>query len=88
MTDLKIDLNDMVRVKLTEEGIRRYTARARRLNKIYPAARCRPLLPTLDAEGYYRAQLWTIIQDYGDKIRLGNKLPIESEFIVESLNGR
>lgn len=52
------NLNDMVRVKLTEKGLVEYVLEHERM-------------PLLDKEGYYESQLWTFMAVFGKHMFMG-----------------
>lgn len=80
-----LHLNDIVRVRLNEEGLRIYRARVEALNaSLPPWAKGFPLEPRVDEEGYYRTSLWELMQDFGQHIHLGRVPPFEALFAVRT----
>lgn len=72
---IKLNLNDRVRVKLTDHGreiLRKdYEERFAFLGRKY-------VPPKEDAEGWSEWQLWNLFQDFGQHIYLGGKLPFDT----------
>lgn len=80
---MKMNLNDTVKVKLTDEGIKILKERYQYFNRML-AKQSIPIEPfelKLDAEGYYHAQLWHLLEDFGDKVFLGCEVPFENNVI-------
>jgi hypothetical protein len=67
-----MNLNDYVRVKLTDVGMAEYA-------RIYDST-----VPNLDDEGFYRTQFWSLMEDFGHLCGLGRPVPFETDFEVES----
>ena len=82
-----MNLNDMVRVKLKPEGFSILQQAHDKLEK-FVRQRGGELGdwsgPKIDAEGYYRTQLWCLMQDFGPHIRLGAEAPFETEILLDS----
>lgn len=68
---LHINLNEWIRVKLTDLGKEIYYHRCDELNKAYGIEIVRPSFPSEDKDGYTRFQLWEFIQLYGPHIGMG-----------------
>lgn len=70
-----INLNDMVRVKLTDHGreiLRKdYEDRFAKYGRKY-------VPPKEDSDGWSKWQLWALFQDFGQHIHLGGRLPFET----------
>lgn len=70
---VKLNINDTVKVKFTEEGKRIY--REYFDEGIYHE-------PTPDSEGYRRMQLWLVMKIFGSHIKAGFVNPIETEMEI------
>lgn len=76
----KININDMVRVKLTEEALEILKTNHETLREAYP--KIDKWKSPVDEKGYYETQLWSLFQDFGDKMILGRIPPfIEIEVV-------
>jgi hypothetical protein len=78
--DTKFNINNFVKVKLTQKGIDILKRNHDDLNK-----RCNGVLDEfelkLDEDGYYKDQLWSIMQSFGEHMYLGVCEPFETEII-------
>lgn len=70
---MKINLNELVKVKLTDLGKEIFYHRYDKINKAVGREVCKPRYPTEDENGYTKFQLWDFIQLYGEYI--GMTLP-------------
>ena len=70
---IRINLNEVVRVKLTELGKDIYYHRFDVINSTYGKIICKPSFPKEDENGYTEFQLWDFMQIYGPFI--GMTLP-------------
>ena len=77
-----INLNEVVKVKLTAYGKEIYYHRFDKVNEAVGREVCKPSFPKVDAEGYSRFQLWDFIHLYGNYIRMAAKNVIEPLEIV------
>ena len=68
---MRINLNDPVKVKLTDYGISIYYHRFDVIN--YKAGRtvCEPSYPKVDKDGYTEFQLWDFMNIYGSYMKMG-----------------
>lgn len=69
----RINLNDIVKVKLTPHGANIYYNRLSRLNELLKEKCINPIvvrLPEVDRNGYTKFQLWDFINIYGEYIGL------------------
>jgi hypothetical protein len=79
---MRFNINDNVRVRLTDEGRAIH-------RKIWDDLRAEhPLVgpytpPKEDADGFTRWQLWRLMQDFGPAIRMGFRPPFEPDIEVE-----
>lgn len=78
---MKINLNDIVKVKLTEHGKNIYYHRYDSISnpKVYGILH---KYPKVDEEGYTRMQLWDFMQAYGPYIGLAMPNVIEPLDII------
>lgn len=65
---MKINLNDFVKVKLTDLGKDIYYHRFDALNDYYGREVLKPTFPEEDENGYTKFQLWEFIELYGEHI--------------------
>ena len=79
---LRINLNDTVKVKLTRFGKAVYRHRYDQINACAGEEVISPMDPKEDEEGYTSFQLWDFIELYGRHIRLGHINVIEPLDIV------
>ena len=81
---MKINLNQMVKVKLTAEGIQalrfNHIAMYKRIYNVIDIPSFTP--PEVDAEGYSTFQLWWLMNQFGPHISLG-KGNVFDEFSIE-----
>lgn len=70
---MRLNLNDNIRVKLTEHGKDIYYHQYDRTNKLLGREVCKPSYPKVDEDGYTTFQLWCFIELYG--IHMGMTLP-------------
>ncbi|WP_075810245.1 hypothetical protein [Clostridium perfringens] len=60
----KINMNQMVKVRLSKEALERIQGEYNEFNKKFNE----DLKLPIDSEGYYKSQLWCIMKDFGDMI--------------------
>lgn len=77
-----INLNEVVKVKLTDYGREIYYHRFDKVNEAAGREVCKPSFPKVDADGYSRFQLWDFIHLYGNYIGMAQKNVIEPLEIV------
>ena len=70
---IRINLNEPIRVKLTDWGKEIYYHQYDSTNQIYGREICKPSLPKEDENGYTEFQLWCFMELYGTHI--GMTLP-------------
>ena len=77
----KLNLNSIVKVKLSDKGKDIFYHQFDDINKSISARGCRiiePRFPDVDNEGYSRFQLWNFMNIYGDYFKLGmDPTPLE-----------
>ena len=69
--EIKININDSVMVKLTDEGVAEFE-------------KAKYSLPTPDDEGYYEITLWKFTNVLGGITRMGKKLPFDGNLIFRA----
>ena len=70
---MRLNLNDEIKVKLTEHGKDIYYHQYDRTNAVLGRELCKPSYPEVDDDGYTTFQLWCFIELYG--IHMGMTLP-------------
>ena len=85
---MKINLNDTIKVKLTEYGLSIYYHRYDKILEEYPRLKntLRPKYPDVDNEGYTEFQLWDFISLYVDYMYCGAENVIDPIEIVVNDN--
>jgi predicted nucleic-acid-binding Zn-ribbon protein len=71
--DMRLNLNDEIKVKLTEHGKDIYYHQYDRLNTAFGREICKPKYPEVDENGYTTFQLWCFMELYG--VNIGMTLP-------------
>ena len=77
-----INLNEVVKVKLTDHGKKIYYHRFDKVNEAAGREILKPSFPKVDADGYSRFQLWDFIHLYGNYIYMAVENVIEPLEIV------
>ena len=80
MEEIKINLNDMVKFKLTDHGKDIYYHQFDELNEFvrtYGGIPIIPTMPKVDEEGYTKLQLWQFMEIYGPHIGMAKPNVIE-----------
>ena len=85
MNEVRINLNEVVKVKFTDLGKDIYYHRFDELNQVYGRIVCKPSFPKEDAEGYTKFQLWDFIETYGEHVGIAKPNVIEPLEIVYEL---
>ena len=84
MTEVRFNINDYARVKLTPATLKLWKENAERMRATFPQmAHLWPDEPRTDKDGYYRAQLWSIINLIGPECVAGGHAIDKSELILE-----
>lgn len=84
----KINLNEIVKVKLTPLGAEIYYKQFDELNKECGREICKPQMPQIDKDGYTEFQLWNFIELYGEHIGMCKPNVIEPLDIVYCKNNK
>lgn len=83
MSEIEINLNQSARVKLTPFGIQTYQRKMMAFNAILPVDLKMDINPQLDDDGYYRAELWRIMQEFGSVLGPASRQPFDMTILVE-----
>ena len=84
MRQIRINLNENVKVKLTDYGKEIYYHQYDSLNETAGREVIKPSFPKVDAAGYSQFQLWCFIELYGRYIGMTERNVIEPlEFVFE-----
>lgn len=79
---MKININDMVKVKLTDFGKEIWYHQNDKINKwaeTYGSKiRLEPVIPVVDKDGWMTEQLWVLMNVFGEHIYNGSKLCFET----------
>lgn len=70
---IRINLNEPIKVKLTDWGKEIYYHQYDRINQIAGTEICKPKFPKEDENGYTEFQLWCFVELYGE--HMGMTLP-------------
>ena len=85
---IRINLNEPIKVKLTDWGKEIYYHQYDRTNKIVGREICKPKFPKEDENGYTEFQLWCFMELYGEHIGMTLPNVIEPlEIVYESEKG-
>ena len=79
---IRINLNEPVKVKLTDWGKEIYYHQYDRINQIAGREICKPKFPKEDENGYTEFQLWCFIELYGEHIGMALQNVIEPLEII------
>lgn len=79
---IPINLNEKIRVKLTDLGKGIYYHRFDHLNKTYGRNMYKPTYPIVDEDGYTSFQLWVFIGLYGPHMGMASPPVIENNTII------
>lgn len=84
--EVKISMNDKVKVKLTDYGIMLLKKRHDELNKKIKenGGKGNSFELKLDEDGYYETQLWSLMEKFGDHCGLAKEYPFEMDIIIEN----
>ena len=84
MPEVKINLNDSVKVKLTDAGVDILKKQHKELYAkiLMVGGEYSPFALRLDGEGHYEAPLWWLFKVFGEHISPGVETPIEGLDII------
>ena len=77
--NIRCNLNDSIRVRLTDYGKSVYAAKIDAINAYYGRKVIKDNQPSIDAEGYSRFQLWDFMNIFGEVLYMGN-----TEIVIEN----
>jgi hypothetical protein len=80
--ELKFNLNDWVKVKLTDKGKNIYYHQFDAINQTYEKQIIKPHYPELTEDGYYKTQLWCLMNLFGEHLYMGFDPPFGTEIIL------
>lgn len=87
---MKHNLNDTIRVKLTDYGKKIYTEELERTNRYFGRRVIENTSPIVDADRYSTFQLWSFMNTFGSYLYMANTEIIienqEFEFVEEEKN--
>ena len=84
--DFKVNLNQVVKVKLTEYGVSVLKEQHDELNawiKLRGGKSLGEFELRLDEDGYYSTQIWMLMSKFGHAMRMGNENPFNLEVIIK-----
>jgi hypothetical protein len=81
MSEIKFNVNHQVKVKLTPYGVSCLYKNHQRQREIWDKSNVNQFTVRLDGDGYYRTQLWSLMQEFGEHICL-SRTPFETEVIL------
>ena len=82
MDEIRINLNDEVRFKLTDRGRDIYYHQFDELIKKHPTIGIKPQMPKVDADGYSKMQLWCFMELYGPHTHMSSPVVVEPLEII------
>ena len=84
-TMIKVNINNSVKVKLTEQGILILKREHDELNKriIEHGGKGLGFRLELDENGYCKEQLWSLMQKFGKYMRMGENLPFSTTILLD-----
>lgn len=80
---MNFNINGNVKVKLNPGGVKILEDEHNRLQRYLKPESRKEFELRLDDDGYYRTQMWVLMQDFGPHIRLSCEPPFETEIILE-----
>lgn len=86
MATVEFNVNDFVKVKLTEHGLRMLQKQHVDLFSCHPTIMRAPIWqpPAIDAEGYSKFQLHVLMDLFGRQMQMGSsQLPFETNILLE-----
>jgi hypothetical protein len=89
-TEIKFNINETVKVKLTEIGINHLKRRRKDLNEHVTSrggVGFGELIIKTDENGYTSFQLWDLMNTFGEFMGLGSNPPFKTEIIIDTEKG-
>ncbi|MNL03782.1 hypothetical protein D3C87_1243300 [compost metagenome] len=87
MADFKVNINEIVKVRLTKRGMDVLRARHEELNDTIKARGGKELEEfnqKIDEDGYSKFQMWDLMNTFGIYMFAGTDLPFATEIIVSN----
>jgi hypothetical protein len=82
---VKFNMNDIVRVKLTDKGKEIFLNLDKKIDKrIVDIIGFNVYGWRIKEDGYVDMQMWEFMQVFGNHMKLGNDLPVEMDIILRS----
>jgi hypothetical protein len=85
--DFRVNINEQVKVKLTDLGISILTNRRKELNRMIESRGGKGLGEfqlKIDDEGYTTYQLWDLMSTFGEVLTMGFEVPFETNIIIKN----
>jgi len=79
---MKFNVNDSVRVRLTDYGKEILRKEFDVMHESFPMAFKEFALPKEDSEGWSSWQMWSLMETFGKYIRLGGEVPFHTEIEI------
>jgi hypothetical protein len=80
---IKFNINQIVRVKLTDHGRKIHRQQFRKFNAQFPNGTFKYDPPKEDEDGWSRWQLWDLIETFGSHVGVCKLLPFETEIELD-----
>lgn len=80
MNNIELDINKIVKVKLTEEALEKKQKQIDEFNKNFNEN----LKIKIDENGYYEDQLWCIMSDFGSMLSLTTSPFLDNKILIEN----
>ena len=80
----KLNVNDTVRVKLTDYGLAHLRREHDELNKLFNGLMGDYVPPVQDEDGYCDFQLWDLMYKMGPLLRMGGSAPFETTIEINA----
>lgn len=80
MNTIELNLNQIVKVKLTKEAVEMKQKQIDEFNKKFNEN----LKIKIDADGYYEDQLWSIMHDFGSMLSLTTSPFLDCKILVDN----
>lgn len=79
----KFNMNNTVKVKLTDKGKDIYYHQHDDLNKQSGGIFIKPKYPEIGEDGYFKEQLWHLMQTFGDHVGMGFDQPFSTDILID-----
>ena len=79
---MKININDVVKVRLTEYGRKIHRGNHQKFWSMLGKCDVKYFPPEEDENGWSEWQLWDLMNEFGKHVGLGSKLPFETEIEI------